>query len=124
MLQHHYESNQLYATYEGVYRSAPSFPSNLEGVNENAALLDSYNGKNIANSTAQSQTKWCSECSQMTPRRCHHCPLCNICVLRKDHHCFLTGGCVGLANQVFNLNVIFKFILPVIIASILLTIKM
>lgn len=48
----------------------------------------------------QAPTKFCVDCNTVTPRRSHHCPICQICVLRKDHHCFMTGGCVGLANQV------------------------
>ncbi|KHN72337.1 Putative ZDHHC-type palmitoyltransferase 2 [Toxocara canis] len=41
------------------------------------------------------------ECDRMAPKRSHHCQLCRMCVLRKDHHCFMTGGCVGIANQMF-----------------------
>ena len=35
----------------------------------------------------QGEVRYCSDCSQIKPDRCHHCSVCGDCVLKMDQQC-------------------------------------
>ncbi|KAH7863096.1 hypothetical protein Vadar_013247 [Vaccinium darrowii] len=45
--------------------------------------------------------RYCRQCGNGKPPRCHHCSVCQRCVLKMDHHCIWVVNCVGARNYKF-----------------------
>ncbi|KAL5104087.1 putative palmitoyltransferase ZDHHC24 [Taenia crassiceps] len=61
---------------------------------------------------------YCLRCETVRPPRAHHCSQCDVCVLRFDHHCTYLAQCVGHANMVYFIRLLFHLAFACCLASI------
>ncbi|KAH9279919.1 putative palmitoyltransferase ZDHHC24 [Echinococcus granulosus] len=61
---------------------------------------------------------YCLRCETVRPPRAHHCSQCDVCVLRFDHHCTYLAQCVGHANMVYFIRLLFYLAFSCCLASI------
>eukprot|EP01016_Furgasonia_blochmanni_P032047 TRINITY_DN33088_c0_g1_i1.p1 TRINITY_DN33088_c0_g1~~TRINITY_DN33088_c0_g1_i1.p1 ORF type:complete len:371 (+),score=25.81 TRINITY_DN33088_c0_g1_i1:35-1114(+) len=51
--------------------------------------------------------RYCNECENFKPERCHHCSICKRCSLNMEHHCKWIDNCVGFKNRKFFMLTLF-----------------
>ncbi|KAF7137633.1 hypothetical protein RHSIM_Rhsim07G0000800 [Rhododendron simsii] len=71
-------------------------------------LTDCVAPENLASAISSSDgmerrhgVRYCRQCENGKPPRCHHCSVCQRCVLKMDHHCIWVVNCVGARNYKF-----------------------
>ncbi|XP_073286791.1 probable protein S-acyltransferase 14 [Primulina huaijiensis] len=98
----------LWCYFSVVFTDPGSVPSNWRpAMDEERGVTDLLTTTEFPTNSDNQEVRYCRNCNQLKPPRCHHCSVCGRCVLKMDHHCVWVVNCVGALNYKYFLLFLF-----------------